>query len=58
MCSSDLRLLTRSLQNIENANAGVVIAALGVLVAATAIAVAVPVRRALHVDPAVALRHE
>jgi ABC-type antimicrobial peptide transport system permease subunit len=52
------RLLTRSLQNIENANAGVVIAALGVLVAATAIAVAVPVRRALRVDPAVALRHE
>ena len=52
------RLLTRSLQNIEIVSPPVVLGALGVLVAAVALAVIVPVRRALRVDPAVALRHE
>ena len=51
-------LLTRSLQNIERVNAPVVGVALAVLIAAVALAGLVPVRRALRVDPAVALRHE
>lgn len=52
------RLLTRSLVNIETVGFTAIAAALAVLVAAVALAVSVPVRRALRVDPAVALRHE
>ncbi len=52
------RLLTRSLENIETVGIAAIGAALAVLVAAVALAVSVPVRRALRVDPAVALRHE
>ena len=52
------RLLTRSLDNIEAVGVIAVACALGVLLAAVVLAVGVPVRRALGVDPAVALRHE
>ncbi len=52
------RLLTRSFSNIETVGIVAIAAALGVLVVAVALAVSVPVRRALGVDPAVALRHE
>jgi ABC-type antimicrobial peptide transport system permease subunit len=52
------RLLTRSLSNIETVGVAAIAAVLGVLVVAVALAVSVPVRRALGVDPAVALRHE
>jgi len=52
------RLLTRSLDNIESVGVIAVVGALGVLLAAVVLAVGVPVRRALGVDPAVALRHE
>jgi predicted permease len=52
------RLLTQTLQNIEVVNVTVVLGALAVLILAAAIAIAVPVRRALRVDPSVALRHE
>ncbi|HEY6985916.1 MAG TPA: ABC transporter permease, partial [Rhodanobacteraceae bacterium] len=51
-------LLTRSLANIETVGVAAIAAALGVLVVAVTLAVSVPVRRALGVDPAVALRHE
>jgi predicted permease len=52
------RLLTGSLSNIETVGIAAIAAALGVLVVALVLAVCVPVRRALGVDPAVALRHE
>ncbi|MGB8378465.1 MAG: ADOP family duplicated permease [Rhodanobacteraceae bacterium] len=52
------RLLTRSMQGIETGNVVVVLGALGILIVATLLAVVVPARRALSVDPAVALRHE
>jgi putative ABC transport system permease protein len=52
------RLVTRSFQDMPSADFAAVLGALGVLVVAAAIAIAVPVRRALRVDPAVALRHE
>ncbi len=52
------RLLTRSLENIETVGVVAIGAAIGVLAAAVALAISVPVRRALGVDPAVALRHE
>jgi len=52
------RLLTQSLSNIETVGIATIATALGVLVVAVALAVSVPVRRALGVDPAVALRHE
>ncbi|HKE48559.1 MAG TPA: ADOP family duplicated permease [Rhodanobacteraceae bacterium] len=52
------RLVTRSLQTIETVGATAILAALGVLAVAVLFAVSVPVRRALGVDPAVALRHE
>jgi len=52
------RLLTQSLSNIETVGIATIATALGVLVVAVALAISVPVRRALGVDPAVALRHE
>jgi len=52
------RLLGGSLRTIEPGGAGVVLAALAVLIAATAVAIVVPARRALRVDPIVALRHD
>jgi len=52
------RVLTRSLENIETVGVVAIAGALGVLAAAVALAVIVPVRRALRVDPVVALRHE
>ena len=52
------RVLTRSLENIETVGVAAIAGALGVLAAAVALAVIVPVRRALRVDPVVALRHE
>jgi len=51
-------LLTQSLANIEAVGVAAIGAALAVLIVAVALAVSVPVRRALGVDPAVALRHE
>ena len=52
------RLLSGSLSGIETGNTAVVASALGVLIAAALVAVAVPARRALRVDPTVALRNE
>jgi putative ABC transport system permease protein len=52
------RLLTQSLPTIEGVGATTILVAIGVLGAAVVLAVSVPVRRALGVDPAVALRHE
>jgi hypothetical protein len=52
------RLITHALPNIEGVGVTAVVVAIGVLAAAVALAVGVPVRRALRVDPVVALRHE
>jgi ABC-type antimicrobial peptide transport system permease subunit len=52
------RLLTQSLPNIAGVGLAAILAAVGVLTAAVVLAVGVPVRRALGVDPVVALRHE
>lgn len=52
------RLLTGWLHSIERSSAGVAVAALAVLLLAAALAVALPARRALRVDPMAALRHE
>jgi predicted permease len=52
------QLLTRALPNIAGVGFAAILAAIGVLGAAVALAVGVPVRRALGVDPVVALRHE
>jgi len=52
------RLLTQSLPNIAGVGLAAILAAIGALTAAVVLAVGVPVRRALGVDPVVALRHE
>lgn len=52
------RLLASSLRTIEGSDAFVVAIAVGVLVLAAALAVVVPARRALRVDPMEALRHD
>jgi hypothetical protein len=52
------RLITHALPNIGGVGVTAVVVAIGVLAAAVALAVGVPVRRALRVDPVVALRHE
>ena len=52
------RLLTHSLPNIAGVDIAVIFGAIGVLTAAVVLAVGVPARRALGVDPVVALRHE
>ena len=51
-------LLARSLHTIEGADPSAVAIATGVLIFAAALAVIVPARRALRVDPIEALRHE
>ena len=52
------RQLSASLRTIEPGGVTVVLGALLVLAAAAALAVIVPARRALRVDPITALRHE
>lgn len=52
------RILASSLDSIASGDAVVVIGALLVLVIAAVFAIAIPVRRALRVDPMIALRHE
>jgi putative ABC transport system permease protein len=51
-------ILAGSLRTIEGADPAAVSIAAGVLIAAAALAVIVPARRALRVDPIAALRHE
>jgi putative ABC transport system permease protein len=52
------RLLTRSLPSIAASDPMVAVSALLVLVGAALLAVIVPARRALRVDPMIALRHD
>jgi len=52
------RALSAIVNSIEQSGAVVILGALGVLIAAAFLAVIVPARRALRVDPMVALRHE
>ena len=52
------RLMTGSLRTIAGSDLSTVAIALGVLILAAGLAVIVPARRALRVDPIEALRHE
>ncbi|GAA0719664.1 ADOP family duplicated permease [Dokdonella soli] len=52
------RLLTRSLPAIAASDPMAIVSALLVLIIAAFLAVILPARRALHVDPMIALRHE
>lgn len=52
------RLLTGSMQGLQASNVTIVLIVLVVLIGAAFIAVAIPARRALRIDPTVALRHE
>jgi predicted permease len=52
------RLLTHSLPAIAGVGVSAIATAVGMLTVAVVLAVGVPVRRALRVDPVVALRHE
>lgn len=51
-------LLSESLHSIPASDAAVVSSALGILIFAAVLAVTIPARRALRIDPMIALRHD